>query len=159
MSEQDELRDRSDSGGEDAHEGKSGSVEVPCFRCGICCSIYQVRIDMQEAQAIAAHMGMELYDWVGQYCDPRWRGTASFLIRHEGDGCVFLVPGSVKNTVLCSIHSVRPSSCREWEAGLHKDECREGLRRRWRITVSSDGQLEGTPPAHSKFREFLRTLE
>jgi Fe-S-cluster containining protein len=27
----------------------------------------------------------------------------------------------------CSIHPVRPDACRDWEAGLDKKECRQGL--------------------------------
>ncbi len=158
MKGQDNQRSRSDSEGEGTQEGINSVIEMPCFQCGICCSVYQVRIEMQEAQAIAAHMGFELYDWVGRYCDPRWRGTTSFLIRHEGDGCVFLLPDAEKKIALCSIHGVRPSSCREWVAGLHKPECREGLRSCWRITVSSDGRMEGSPKALAAFDEFLGTL-
>ncbi|MBN1857000.1 MAG: YkgJ family cysteine cluster protein [Dehalococcoidia bacterium] len=158
MNEQDELRNQSDLEKEGVGGGESPATDVPCFRCGICCRIYQVRIERHEAEAISAHMGMELYDWVGKYCDPRWRGTESFLVRHEGDGCVFLVPDDRK-CASCSIHGVRPLSCREWEAGLHKEECREGLRSRWHITVSSGGMLEGSAKALTRFQEFLTTLE
>ncbi len=139
--------------------GAGESFTLPCFQCGVCCSVYQVRIDTSEARAIAEHMGMELYDWVGLYCDPRWHGTQSHLIRHERDACVFLERRRGSKIRPCSIHGVRPSSCRNWASGVDKPECREGLRRHWRISVGPEGQLDGTPEALGKFREFARMLQ
>ena len=131
-------------------------VTLSCFQCGVCCSVYQVRIDTSEARAIAEHMGMELFEWVGKYCDPRWQGTQSHLIRHEGSACVFLERSRGSKVALCGIYDVRPSSCRNWASGVDKPECREGLRRHWRIGVSPEGQLDGTPEALARFRDHVR---
>ena len=142
-----------------ASAGATESFTLPCFQCGVCCTVYQVRIDTSEARAIAEHMGMELYDWVGRYCDPRWSGTQSHLIRHERGACVFLERSGDSKTSLCGIYRVRPSSCRNWASGVDKPECREGLWRYWRISVSPEGQLDGTPENLAEFRKFVRILQ
>lgn len=139
--------------------GEEDPFTLPCFQCGVCCSVYQVRIDTSEARAIAEHMGMELFEWIGLYCDPRWHGTQSHLIRHERDACVFLQRSKGSKTALCGIYGVRPSSCRNWASGVDKPECSEGLRRYWRISVSPEGQLDGRTEALARFREFVRMLQ
>lgn len=139
--------------------GASETFTLPCFQCGVCCSVYQVRIDTSEARAIAEHMGMELYEWVGRYCDPRWHGTQSHLIHHERGACVFLNRSKGSKVALCGIYAVRPASCRSWASGVNKPECREGLRRHWRIGVSPEGQLDGTPEALARFGDLVRMLQ
>jgi Fe-S-cluster containining protein len=121
--------------------------------------VYQVRIDTSEARLIAEHMKMELFEWIGLYCDPRWHGTQSHLIRHERGACVFLERIRGSKVALCGVYGVRPASCRSWASGVDKPECREGLRRQWRIGVSPEGQLDGTPEALAKFRDLLRMLQ
>ena len=101
---------------------------------------------------------MEFYEWVGRFCDPRWHDSRSYLVRHEGDHCVFLKRGEDRRTFVCSVYSVRPSSCREWRAGLDKPECREGLRRYWRVHVDDDRQLSGTPAALACLQRFVESL-
>ncbi len=159
MSRASDSNDPSCHGTVGTSAGARESFALPCFQCGVCCSVYQVRIDTPEARAIAEHMGMELYDWVGLYCDPRWHGTQSHLIRHEKGSCVFLEWSRGGKTALCSIYGVRPSSCRNWTSGVDKPECREGLRRHWRIGVSPEGQLEGTPEALAMFSDLVRMLQ
>jgi len=159
MSTGNDSDDSSFPGTEGAFGGTRESATLPCFQCGVCCSVYQVRIDTAEARAIAEQMGMELFEWAGLYCDPRWRGTQSHLIRHDRGACVFLERSRGSKVALCGIYDVRPSSCRNWASGVDKPECREGLRRHWRIGVSPEGQLDGTPKALAKFRELVRMLQ
>ncbi len=158
MSTANDRNDPSFPGTAGTSAGPKESFTLPCFQCGVCCTVYQVRIDMPEARAIAEHMGMELYDWVGRYCDPRWSGTQSHLIRHERGSCVFLERSKGSKTALCSIYGVRPSSCRNWTSGVDKPECREGLWRHWRISVNPEGQLDGPPAALARFRDITGML-
>ena len=139
--------------------GARESFTLPCFQCGVCCSVYQVRIDTSEARAIAEHMGMELFEWIGLYCDPRWHGTQSHLIRHERGACVFLERSRGSKVALCGVYGVRPASCRNWASGVGKPECREGLRRHWRIGVSPEGQLDGTSESLARLRDFMHMLQ
>jgi len=131
--------------------------DLPCIRCGVCCTVYQVRISPTEARQIADCLGMEYWDWVGRYCDPRWSDPRSHLIRHDDGGCVFLERLS-EEVALCRIYGVRPASCRDWCAGVFKPACQDGLKRFWQVGVDSSGQLQGTPEALSRLGEFVRLL-
>ncbi len=132
-------------------------VDLLCIRCGVCCDVYQVRITRAEAELIAHHMGVEYWDWVGRYCDTRWRDPRSHLIRHDEKGCVFL-NGARREGALCGIYEVRPYSCRAWSAGVFKPACQEGLRRFWQVEVSNDGQLEGSDQSLTRLRRFMAQL-
>ena len=139
-------------------EAEASAPSFECILCGICCSVYQVRISREEAATLADRMSMEFYEWVGRYCDPRWHDSRSYLVRHEGGHCVFLERRDDRRTALCSVYDVRPSSCREWQAGMDKPECQEGLRRYWHVQVDGDHRLAGTPLALSRLRAFLDSL-
>ncbi len=134
---------------------ETSPFEFPCIRCGVCCSVYQVRLGPSEARIIADAMGMDYWDWVGRYCDPRWSDPRSHLIQHDDGGCVFL-DHSGGGTSLCRIYGVRPVSCREWAAGIFKPACQEGLKRFWHIEVDASGALRGSPEDIARLREFLR---
>jgi len=131
--------------------------DLPCIRCGVCCSVYQVRISPSEAVAIAESMGMERWDWVGRFCDPRWHDPRSHLIRHDENGCVFL-DRSQEHVSLCSIYAVRPSACRDWAAGVFKPACQRGLKQGWQVEVDDAGRLRGSEDALSRLDSFLRSL-
>jgi uncharacterized protein len=133
------------------------SAELPCFRCGVCCTVYQVRISPAEARCIAAEMDLDYWDWVGRYCDSRWSDPRSHLIRHDDRGCVFLDYGK-EHQSLCRIYAVRPRSCREWAASAFKPACQEGLRQVWGLSVEPDGCLAGTPDAKQRFERFVAQL-
>jgi Fe-S-cluster containining protein len=132
-------------------------AELPCFRCGVCCTVYQVRISPAEARCIAASLDLDYWDWVGRYCDPRWSDPRSHLIRHDKMGCVFL-DYSKEQESLCRIYAVRPDSCRQWAASAFKPACQEGLKRNWSLSVDSEGRLLGAPDARQRFERFLAKL-
>lgn len=138
-------------------EGRSEFAELPCFRCGICCAVYQVRISPAEARCIAASMDLDYWDWVGRYCDPRWSDPRSHLIHHNEKGCAFLDYSTAQES-LCRIYQVRPYSCREWAASVFKPACQEGLKQRWGLSVDSDGRVKGTPDTKQRFERFLAQL-
>lgn len=134
------------------------ALSLTCIRCGICCATYHVRVGRSEGQRIAGHLGMDFYDWVGRYCEPRWPDPRSYLIRHEPGGCVFLERQSDERFALCSIYPVRPDSCREWAAGPHKAACAEGLARFWAVQVDDRGRFVGESVAVQRVRDALRAL-
>ena len=136
-------------------EAKATVPTFECILCGICCSVYQVRISREEAATLADHMSMEFYEWVGRFCDPRWHDSRSYLVRHENGHCVFLKRGDDRRKALCTVYGVRPSSCREWQAGLEKLECQEGLRRYWHVQVDENERLIGTPLALSRLQSHF----
>jgi hypothetical protein len=107
---------------------RKSPFSIPCLRCGECCTRYQVRVDLAEAARIAGEMGMSLEHFTEKYTDARWPGKESLLVRHHEGRCVFLDMGSQGlGTAGCSIHSFKPSSCREWDSSLCHPECRVGL--------------------------------
>ncbi len=131
--------------------------DLPCIRCGVCCTVYQVRLSPSEAQTVADAMGFEYWDWVGRFCDPRWPDPRSHLIRHDDRGCVFLDRPN-DQVALCRIYRVRPSACRDWAADVFKPACQDGLKRIWHISVDASGRLQATAEARNRFDEFLAGL-
>lgn len=132
------------------------SDNFPCFRCGVCCRKYQVRITAGEARNIAAKLGLDITDFVNKYTDPRWPGRDSFLLRHQDDGCIFLKTEPDGKITGCSIHSFRPQDCRDWTAGPERPECQRGLLN-WELTVK-DGKISGDEAALNKFDSFIDSL-
>lgn len=147
--------------GEAAHESCASQIEpsgeIPCICCGVCCTVYQVRVSPAEAMLIAEAMGLDYWDWVGRFCDPRWPDPFSHLIRHDDLGCVFLDHSQPK-MALCRIYRIRPGSCRDWCAGIFKPVCQRGLMEHWQVSVDSAGRLCGAPDALALLAEFIHSL-
>ena len=105
--------------------GEAGtSAPIPCFQCGVCCERWQPLLDPIELGRVAAGLGMTVRTFNRRYTRPYpvRRGYRQFLTNEQG-GCIFLEDRS------CSIYEHRPEICREWQAGLDKRECLEGMRR------------------------------
>ncbi len=142
---------------DNADEKKEPSI--PCFRCGICCSRYQVGMSPAEAQRIADELGISWEKFIEGYTDRRWPGTKSFLLCQSRGTCVFLKSDEGSNNTSCLIHPFRPSSCREWTASQYRPECQEGLYKYWGIKVNPGGKLQGTKVRMQRFQSFLRSLD
>lgn len=97
-----------------------------CFRCGICCMKYQVRLTTTEAGVLARNLGLSLPEFIDNYTDPRWPGNDTYLLKHENGACVFLQSEGNQIITSCRIHNFRPQDCRNWIAGWDKPECRKG---------------------------------
>lgn len=106
---------------------KQDNTPLVCFRCGICCRKFQIRVNQQEAMQIARKLNILWTEFVTNYIDPRWPGTRSYLLRQVNGACVFLQQVDKSQVATCLIHPFRPESCRSWQAGLDKPECKEGL--------------------------------
>jgi len=98
-----------------------------CFRCGVCCRKFQVRLNRDEAERIAGKLKMSRAEFLNTYIDRRWPGITSYLIRQINGACAFLKQDGKNQPATCLIHPFRPSSCRDWLAGPDKPECQEGL--------------------------------
>lgn len=131
---------------------------LPCFRCGVCCTKYQVRLSLVEARRIADGLGVGWEEFLGRYVDRRWPGAESFLLRRRDGACVFLEGEEDSNKTSCLIHPFKPSACREWTSSLYRRECREGLAKRWELTVSPWGTFQGTEERIQRFQSFLESL-
>lgn len=131
---------------------------IPCLRCGECCRRYQVRLDLAEARQIAGRLGLTLANFRTRYADRRWPGEESVLVRQESGCCPFLDRSGENGDELCSIHSCKPLSCREWTPGLDRRECQAGLARRWGLAVDSSGVVKGQDEKMRDFRLYLDSL-
>ena len=127
-----------------------------CFRCGECCTRYQVLLDGAEAGRLAAYLGLSLPEFVSRYADKHWPGAEACLLRQGPGGCPFLRREG--RQALCSIHSVKPRACRDWTPGLERRECREGLAKLWGLAVNSAGEPAGPPDKLQAFQDFLKSL-
>jgi len=134
-------------------------MAVPCFRCGLCCTRYQPPLTTQEAEAIARALRMTLDAFLDRYVDDSWYEPGRFLLDTDTGACVFLEPASEGKPASCKIHPLRPQACRDWQAGLHKKECLEGLKRYWGLSVTASGKLTGPRENLRRFRAFLRSLD
>ena len=138
----------------------SGQEEpsIVCFRCGECCARYQVCLSLMEAQCIADDLGLSLDAFLDRYVDQRWHGPKSFLLRQRDGACIFLEHTEGSNKTACLIHRVKPAHCQEWTPSLYRRECRDGLAKYWKLTVSPAGQLEGTGEKLGDFHSFIESL-
>ncbi len=135
-----------------------GQVEplMACFRCGICCTEYQVNLSLAEGQRIADRLELIWEEFLNRYVDKSWPGTTNFLLRKNNGACVFLERIEGSKVTRCRIHAFRPSSCMDWVPSLYRRECQKGLANYWGLAVSLSGQLEGST---QKVREFCDLLE
>jgi Fe-S-cluster containining protein len=80
-----------------------------CRRSGNCCAIPGgiVRVTRDEAEAIAALLGMSASAFASRYLRP----DGEHLVDGLGNRCVFLQDGAEAS---CGIYEARPRKCREW---------------------------------------------
>jgi len=128
---------------------------ILCFRCGICCTGYQVNLSLAEGRRIADGLELAWNEFLDTYLDS-WPGVKNFLLRQRNGACVFLeqIEGSI--VTRCVIHDFRPSACAEWVPSLYRKECQQGLTKYWGLRVKPSGQLNGS---RQKVREFRALLE
>jgi len=131
---------------------------MACFRCGICCTVYQVNIGLAEGQRIADGLGLVWEEFLNRYTDERWPGTTNFLLRKNNGACVFLERIEGSKVTCCLIHPIRPSSCIDWVPSLYRKECQRGLADYWELAVSFSGQLEGSTQKVREFCDLLKSL-
>ncbi len=127
-----------------------------CFRCGICCTEFQVNLSLAEGRRIADRLELAWEEFQERYTDKKWPGIKNFLLRKHRGACVFLERLGDSKVTRCLIYSIRPSSCVDWAPGLYRRECQKGLASYWGLAVSPSGQLDGSA---QKVREFCDLLE
>jgi len=134
-------------------------VDFSCCLCGECCSRYQVRLSISEAKCISEKLGLEWEKFRDCYTDAKWPGGSSLLLRHQDGACVFLKRTAGERTAVCSIHDFKPESCIQWTPGLYRKECRDGLRRCWKLKVGEDGRLIGTKEDIKRYKKFKSSYD
>ena len=82
--------------------------EFKCARCNECCRQSGfVYLSESEARAIAKFKGMDLRDFVNQYCDLIDRRRL-VLKKFQDEACIFLSENG------CSVYPARPKQCRDF---------------------------------------------
>ena len=130
---------------------------IPCFRCGVCCSRYRVRVDFIEARRIADELGLPWHEFARDYLQQHHPGATTFLLRQDEGVCVFLRYETQGRSAMCAIHPFKPSACRDWVPSLYRRECREGLVKVFGVTVNSVGQLVGNYEAIQALLSFIQS--
>jgi len=136
----------------DALEAK----EVPCFRCGVCCMKYSPRVTAAEAEHIAESLEISLEGFLDRYIDDSWFEPGYYLLDTQDGACIFLTESEDSRIKSCRIHSIRPQVCREWQPGLDRKECLEGLQKCWGLAIDSSGQLQGPEEKIQEFRSVFK---
>lgn len=103
--------------------------EIPCLRCGVCCTKWQPLLDAEEVEVVARGLGMELDAFCRSHTEKYPVRDNAFVFRRTGGACLFLkYEGGLAS---CAIYDFRPAACREWKPSLSRPECQEGLRGRF----------------------------
>jgi Fe-S-cluster containining protein len=141
-----------------AKYSEKGEQEFPCFRCGVCCTGYQIYMSKPEAEILAENLGITIQAFMDNYLDLRWPGSETVVVRHIAGKCPFLEQAEGSVFGLCRIHRFKPSCCREWQASADRKECRQGLERYWGLKIGEDGELIGSPEDKLCFQTFIESL-
>ena len=79
-----------------------------CRRCNECCRQPGfVYLSEAEAEEAAAHLGIDPFDFVNQFCELQDRRRL-VLKKQPDEACVFLSAAG------CSIHPAKPAQCRDF---------------------------------------------
>lgn len=130
-------------------------IGLSCFRCGICCMKYSPRVTVAEAEHIAESLGVSLEVFLERYVDDSWFEPEYYLLDTQDGACIFLAETEDNRMKSCCIHPIRPRVCREWQLGLDRKECLEGLEKYWGLTVDSSGRLRGPEEKVQEFRSVF----
>ena len=136
------------------HALDTGGPAIPCHRCGLCCERWQPLLTRADSERLAAHLGLSAAAFEMAYIQPYPLDDERRLLRQVDGHCVFLRYEGRHTT--CTVHPARPQACRDWQPGLSRKECMEGLAR----FADAAGliRLEDLYPDEADRREALRAL-
>jgi hypothetical protein len=102
-------------------------IDFQCQRCGACCKQPGfVYLKEGDAERLAAHLGMDIYQFTETYCLLMDRQHLA-LKKHPDETCLFLGAEG------CTVYEARPRQCRDfphgWKTERSLDYC-EGLRKK-----------------------------
>lgn len=110
-----------------------------CQRCGNCCRWPgDVRLKQEEPGRIAQFLGMDVEDFIGNYCRVSANRTGLSLEEKENGECIFL-----EGVNTCRIQSAKPEQCRgfpnSWNFPGWQDICKA-------VAMPPPPQSEGQGP-------------
>lgn len=101
-------------------------VNIPCVRCGLCCTYLVVKLKTHDIRVLAHGLGVSKHDAVRKYVRVTPMGP---VLRQSGNRCIFLNGGDDRAMASCSVYAFRPDVCRNWVPNLSRPECQEGVRK------------------------------
>ena len=110
---------------------------IPCFRCGLCCVGFLVKVSNQDLGLLSRALGTSKAGLFRKYVRKTPVGP---VLRQHVNNCVFL-ECDAQGFAACAVYESRPEVCRSWVPSLHRPECQEGLRRvgyRQRLLLPGD---------------------
>lgn len=116
---------------------------------------YSPKATAAEAELIGDSLGVSLETFLERYVDDSWFEPGFYLLDTQDGACIFLDETEDSRIKSCRIHSIRPRVCREWQPGLDRKECLEGLQKCWGLTVDSAGRLQGPEEKVQEFRKLF----
>jgi len=137
---------------------RRGEPFIPCFRCGVCCSRYLIRITMTDVRRISDGLSLDWQRFIEEYTDRSQPEDGTFVLRRCPERCVFLKYDEASRQELCSIHDFKPSTCRDWVSSLYRRECREGMNTCWNLSVDEEGHPIGTDEQLATFYSCLDSI-
>lgn len=105
-----------------------GAEEMPCLRCGVCCSKWQPLLGEEEVAAVATGLGIPLDVFYRDHTERYPVKPDSYIFKRVSKACSYLKQEG--GLASCSIHPFRPEACRNWAPDLSRRECQEGLKLR-----------------------------
>lgn len=92
-----------------ADPGKT--CQFKCEQCGHCClQSGWVYLEDGEPEAMAALLGMDVYEFVNEFCELVDRRKL-VLKKHPDEACIFFGEKG------CRVHSAKPRQCRDFPVG------------------------------------------
>jgi len=89
-----------------------------CRQCGNCCATRGVvQITEEEAVAIAAHLGLDVYDFTERYTRLDATRSRLLLVDRPDGACIFL-----SDERRCLVHDVKPAQCRNFPFTWRDDD-------------------------------------
>lgn len=93
--------------------------DFTCARCGSCCRHDgEVRLAGGEADAIAAHLGISLQEFIAQYTRLSGNRLGLSLTDQPDGSCIFLSEAPFS----CRIQASKPAQCRAFPLGWHYED-------------------------------------
>jgi Fe-S-cluster containining protein len=131
---------------------------IPCFRCGVCCREFDVRVTAGEVTQIAGSLHLELEAFLQGFTYHPKYWSDIYLLKKVDEHCVFLEEGRNPHEFLCSIHAFKPSSCWQWTPSLDRRQCITGLQQYWKLTADASAQFTGSDQDLKAFKTYIEKI-
>ena len=82
-------------------------MENKCSECGVCCQLFLINLTEEEYKSGNYKTQFQMFGLINDFGEAE-RCAANIIEQKEDGSCIYLKKGR------CSIHQIRPSSCRRF---------------------------------------------